>query len=188
MLRAGLWHRGMQHLLSADAPAAGKEWSLEMPTVPEGVHFRIKSVMYNFTTSVAVANRASTLVYAAGQQIYARMTSPTVQAASIVGQYSFYEARNSNNISPTAASILVGIPLAFDGRVRAGQRIGSQTELIDVGDQYSQIVVVAEEWIYEPPGERSPHIGDGSDRVDTVKLNKTMERIAQLLEAQTATP
>lgn len=74
--------------------------------------------------------------------------------------------------------------------LKPSERIGTETFNIDVADQYSGIVVLLQQWVYEPPAERSSNIGDENDahRVDTIKLTKAMERIAELLEAQQATP
>lgn len=192
MLRAGLWHRGLTRLFSSETPPVGKEWKIQVPTTPEGVFWRVKSLTYVMTTSAAVANRRAGLLFSAtdegggGERSYLRTgcdaniiaASAVVVCAAEGGELSVLNSPQQN------------MTLPIDLRIPPGHYVRSSTLALDPGDQLSAATLMVEEWLYEPPAERSSNIGDASDanRVDVINLNRTMERIAQLLEAQQATP
>lgn len=196
MLRAGLWHRGFQRIISADAPAVGKDWSIEMPEGPEGIFYQPLAVLFTIVTSVAVANRALALVYAGGASggqltnVFMRSPGVSLPASTTNGRHCFMVEGPSVLSSDGAGQLVRSGFLPRGLMLKPSERIGTETFNIDVADQYSGIVVLLQQWVYEPPAERSSNIGDENDahRVDTIKLTKAMERIAELLEAQQATP
>jgi len=185
----------MSKIVVVDAPEVGHEWQTQVPVGPEGIWWRLKAICYNITTSAVAGNRTSRLKVMASpaqppgfvnmDDAYAGIAqAPAAAAANSTVRYL---ATEMGELSGFANQFMT---LPHDFRVPPGHYIGSQTGAFDVGDQYSAIRLYVEEWVFEPPGERTSNIGDASDayRVDVIKLNKTMERVAQLLEAQQATP
>lgn len=201
MLRAGLWHRGEQRFISGDNPGAGREWSIEIPEGPEGVRYQPLSVIYTLTTSAVAGNRATTLCYASGVaagsgqsglvNVFVRSGGASVQIASSAIRFCYLIHSPRNVISDALGNGFRSDYLPPSIFLKPGDRIGSESFGLDAGDVYTGIMVVLQTWVYESPADRSPQIGDGSGRVDTInvgKLNETLERLAQLLEAQQATP
>lgn len=196
MLRAGLWHRGMTRLVTAENPDPGKNWKVQVPTTPEGVWWRLKAAAFNLLTSGTVNTRSPRLFIASAdvtqlpgtveqlQGSYVVNNALATQAAAVEGFYFFYEGSTKSGAGSAQGD------LPSDMRIQPGHYIGSICGLLDATDQFRCVRLLIEEWLYEPPAERTSNIGDASDanRVDVIKLNKTMERIAQLLEAQQATP
>lgn len=199
MLRAGLWHRGMTRLVGIESPDIGKNWKIQVPSTPEGVWWRLKAVAWNLLTSATVATRSPRLFIGASdftdasrtvveqlQGAHVVINHNQTQAANLEGFFFFYEgcAKTAANAAQTE--------LPHDLRIQPGYFVGSICGAMDqtaiTGDQFRCIRLLVEEWIYEPPGERTPNAGDGSDRVDFVKLNGTLERLAGLLESAQATP
>ena len=129
MLRAGLWHRGQLRQVSVDAPPPGQDWSIQVPTTPEGVWWEVKSIVAQLVTSAAVANRQVRWLFFAGQtDLGSRVASAYVVAASptsvAAGTSRIYAAfQGGPNVG--AASDLTGLPI--DTRVQAGHYIGSLT-------------------------------------------------------------
>jgi len=195
----------MQRLVTVDTPEAGKDWFIQVPTVPEGIWWRLKTILFRFATSATVANRLPRVSVATaldGGGINGGIVPNTsyvvtsASAAQVAGAANDYVAQELGEFPAAAGNVGAFLfTLPQDIRVQPGHYIGTFTGGMDrtpvTGDQYAAIRLLVEEWVYEPAGERSPNIGDGSGRVDTInigKLNDTLERMAQLLEAQTATP
>lgn len=190
MLRAGLWHRGTQRLLTwPETPGAGKEFAFTFPQGPEGVWYEILNFMVQVNLSAVVGNRNFTFHLDNGAERYARWGSANSEIATAQVEFLAYPGCTASVlINPTRKGQQFSMPVL---RVPPGHRITSETGALDAGDQYLGLRVLVQEWVYESAGERVPNVGDGSGRVDTIKmdtLNKTLERLAQLLESQTATP
>jgi hypothetical protein len=113
-------------------PAAGADWSL---TVPASEVWSLVTITATLTTSAAVANRAPSLVVSDGNVRYARMPAIQTQAASLVGITTWGPYGQSGLTGLIARGIL---PVAALG---PGETIGTLTDLIDVGDQWSAIFV-----------------------------------------------
>lgn len=190
MLRAGLWHKGQTRLLTwTESPPAGKEFVFTFPQGPEGVFYQILNFLVQVDLSAVVGNRNFTFHLDSGAERYARWGSPNSEVATAQVEFIAYpDATPSILINPTRKGQTMTLPP--DLRIPPGHRITSETAALDAGDQYKGLRILVNEWLYEPAGERTSNIGGESDahRVDTVKLTAAMERIAQLLEAQQATP
>jgi len=191
MLRAGLWHRGLTRLLTfPETPAAGKEFTFTFPQGPEGIRYEIVNFLVQVDNSAVAGNRNYTFHLDNGAERYARWGSPNSEVANAQVEFSAYPGCSASIlINPTRKAQQISMPSLRC--IEPGHRITSETAAMDVADQYKGLRILVQEWLYEPAGERSPNIGDGSGRVDTIdvqKLNATLERFAQLLEAQQATP
>lgn len=190
MLRAGLWHRGTQRVLTwPETPAAGKEFIFTFPQGPEGVWYELLNFLVQVDLSAVAGNRNFTFHLDNGAERYARWGSAQSEVATAQVEFIAYPGgQPSILINPIRKGQLMALPIV---RVPPGHRITSETAALDVGDQYRGLRILVQEWVYEPAGERSPNIGDGSGRVDTIafdELNKTLVRLAELMEAQQATP
>lgn len=138
-------------MLTVDNPPAGKEWSLTVPQGSEGAWFRPLSVLARLLTSAVAGTRAPSLVYAKGDYIYA-MTGVAAQAAGVDSLISLQNI-GVVRLATTTAPVLQVVtgPLSPDILVEPGDRIGSLTpNVFDVADQYSNITVVLEEWVFVP--------------------------------------
>lgn len=192
MLRAGLWHRGIQKQIIADTPQAGQDWFVQVPNAPEGVWYEVLAIVAQLVTSAAVATRQVRWMYfTSPNEIGQRLASAYVVCSTpgnLLAGTSRIFAAGAGCPAVNNASDLTGLPIGV--RVPAGHFIGSLTSAMDVADQWKLCLVHVQEWVYEPAAERTPNIGDGSGRVDTVsfdQFNKTMQRLALLLESQQAT-
>lgn len=122
------------------SPAAGAEWSL---AVPARTTWEVLSVRHKLTTSAVVANRAAGLKVSDPNGLTLYQLSPqAVIAASLNSFIDFLPGLGATEaiqqqqaLLPTPAPILT-----------EGWTIGSLTGNIDVGDQYSGIVLTVREW------------------------------------------
>ena len=124
MLRAGLWHRGMLRAVSAETPPPGQDWAIQVPTVPEGVWWEVKSIVAQLVTSATVANRSVRWLFASqfnptlGERIsaaYFAASSPGTLAAASSRIFSAYQG------APAVNSVSDSTGLPIDNRV---QQIG----------------------------------------------------------------
>lgn len=122
------------------SPAAGAEWSF---VVPGGVTWEVIAVRAAFVTSAVVATRIPELDFTdADAKILGRIPPPATQVAStstnILWNRGFGDHLNSGGIS--------GAALPFDLPLSSGYTLRSNTFAIDVGDQWSAIVLFVREW------------------------------------------
>jgi hypothetical protein len=113
-------------------PAAGADWSV---TVPASEVWSLVTITATLTTSAAVANRLPSLVVTDGNVRYARMSAVNTQAASLTSIATWGPYGQSGQTGTVVRGIL---PVAALG---PGETIGSLTDLIDVADQWSAIVL-----------------------------------------------
>lgn len=144
-----VWREGLQRVVPVESPAAGKEWELMVAQVPEGVWWRVKAVAFRFVASAVVANRQPRVQYRSGSDAYYEAGFPSVpQAAGVTMDYFFAELDAST--SP-ATFTEMNRALPFDFRLQPGHIIGSRTDGLDVGDQYRNVRLYVQEYIYVPP-------------------------------------
>jgi hypothetical protein len=122
------------------SPAAGAEWST---VVPAGTTWELLSVQETLATSAVVANRvASVQVPDASAARVLRIAGGGLDAASLTTMETFAAGLGTTeNVSHHQAP-LPAPPAILPG----GWQVGSLTTNIDVGDQYSAILVVVREW------------------------------------------
>lgn len=121
-------------------PAAGAEW-----TVPVGnvTFWQILAVSYQLTTSAVVAARQSSLLIKdANGVVFGEADAGATQAASLTKQYVYqHDLGAPQSIVALTQSVPLGeIPLL------QGFTVGTSTGLIDVGDQYKNVVLIVREW------------------------------------------
>lgn len=133
-------------------PAAGADFT---QAVPGGVVWILLSVRALLTTSVVVANRFPRLRFTDGSDTYAESGAGGAIAASLAvncswsrefGSQSFVAASGVNN------SALPNMPLAQN------HVIVCSTALIDVGDQWTNVVYYVLEVRERTPNERADYI------------------------------
>lgn len=127
-------------------PAAGAEWTF---TPVSGTRIRVRSVMASFTASATVANRFPTIQIrenVAGLNCGQYPSSFAVTATTVATV-----SAGSGVSTPTALSNCVTISLPDDTFI--GQNSNTNFQLrtltgnIQVGDQWSNIVIFGEEWL-----------------------------------------
>jgi hypothetical protein len=134
-----LRQRLVQEVVVAN-PGAGVEIS---QAVPAGVVWELLSAAYRFTSSAVVANRRSGLrVRDPNGKLVGQVDSAAVQAASVAVDYVYQqELGPPANVQVQAQQLpLQGVPLP------SGFVLSTITTLIDVGDAYSNIVLMVREW------------------------------------------
>ncbi|MBA7545412.1 hypothetical protein ES705_37780 [subsurface metagenome] len=120
-------------------PAAGAEIS---EIVPARRRWRFHGIRFTLITDVNVADRTVYLQISDGTNVLIFITHTQTQAASITRSYNFHPR-------PDAASTIstqISIPLPYF-TLGAGYGIITSTNNIQVGDQFSAIHLLAEEWI-----------------------------------------
>jgi len=190
MLRAGLWHRGLQRILTLrEAPLANREFRLEMPQGAEGVQYEILYMSAIITNGATAGNRRYNFFADNGAERYARWGSPNVEVALSTVEFIAYPGAVLN---PILNTIRKGQPMPMPIlRMPAGHGIQSETDFVDAADQWNSVRVLVQEWFYEPPAERVPNAGDGADRVDVVRFTDALTRlesVLRLMESAQATP
>jgi hypothetical protein len=127
------WRRSYR-TQSVVAPAAGADWAW---TIPAGEYWELVSVYAKLVTSAAVANRFPSLIVGDGVVTFARSAATGSQVASLTGFQLWVPGvtpASQNNINRGP------LPTTYLGE---GESIGSQTDNIDVGDQWSAIYLRA---------------------------------------------
>lgn len=122
-------------------PAAGAEIS---ETMPAGTRRALLAFRMQLLTSATVANRQKALVLDDGATEYHRTESSNNQAAATTFLYSHAQghAAGSAGVGNTVHGHLPG-----NIRLAAGHRVRTVTGAIQVGDQYSAIQYLVEEWL-----------------------------------------
>lgn len=196
MLRAGLWHRGSTRLITIDTPPVGTDWLITVPSVPEGIWWEPKSIFFATLNDATVQNRIARINIVASADFFAfpyvQFGAVTPVPASTLGRFAFGQAMPLGLIDNAGVGqVNQQASIPFGLRIPSGHSIRSSMSGKTAGDQLNTISLLVDEWVYEPAGERTPNIGDGSARVDTIsftEFSETMKRIAELMEAQQATP
>lgn len=126
------------------SPAAGADWSV---TVPTNARWRLRSWFATLLTSATVVNRQlATLISAAGADSWYASAAINAVASTnnlvSAGGIAPYTA-----IQPNVIPIALPPDLLLSGNVTFGQTIGSASINLQVGDQWSNIRLLVEEWL-----------------------------------------
>jgi hypothetical protein len=131
--------RGWNRYFSVGAPAAGVDFSVNLP---QQFHWKLKGMFFDFTTSVAVANR--TVRVRVGTNVL-HISSGFVQTASQTIHYTFGEGMPYNSSDPT-----YGVTAPFPGELEWGcdaiLTAGSEVGNIQAADQLSNIFLLTTQW------------------------------------------
>lgn len=127
-------------------PAAGAEWTV---TVTAGKRWDVIAFSCTFVASAAVATRLPRFQYkdAAGNIVYrGDGVNGGSAAAGTTKRYNHSQGAvvSSNNVTGAQEYVGAGVPPGMS--LPAGGSIGSITDLIDVGDQWSAIFLYVEEF------------------------------------------
>lgn len=126
-----VWRRS-RITVAIPSPAAGADWSF---AIPSGHVYRLLSVYAQLVTSAAVATRVARLAFTDGDRTFLDVPPFATQAASLTRRYAWA-------VSPAATAQGTGILSSLpEVELQAGWTIASVTDLIDVADQWSGIVL-----------------------------------------------
>lgn len=121
-------------------PAAGAEFT---KTVPGGVLWEVLEIFYTFVTSAIVANRSVSVAFQDADSNYlGRFSNAQAYPA---GQTSRITYSSGFGYAQGGGATAVGLPNP-PYILQSGDKMLSQTSLIDVGDQISGIFITVREW------------------------------------------
>jgi hypothetical protein len=128
------------------SPGVGVDWAV---TVPGGVRWNVQSLLATLTTSAVVANRLALLRISDGSTIHTRLPANAAVVASSTNYFSW--VIGGQEYAP--ASMVTYQTLPFPNYwLPSGWVISSSTVAIDVGDQWSGLVLyVLEQRTGGPP-------------------------------------
>lgn len=129
---------GVPKRILVSQPATGAEW-LYKHSGPSWILLR--AITWKLVTSAVVATRASRLQLKFGTDLVAQFPPSATQAASLTVQYTASDCGLTGGDSTT---VLVGLSNSLI--LGDNMSVGSATNLIDVGDQYSLIAIFGEEF------------------------------------------
>lgn len=122
-------------VLPLASPVAGGELLIK---VPGGVAWYIQSMRFQFATSAVVATRLVTLEFGDGSALFERAPAQVTQAAS--GNTIYTAATGLGVVQGFGSTQTIALPTPAIPLL-GGFQITTATSLIDVGDQYSNIVL-----------------------------------------------
>lgn len=125
------------------SPAVGQEWS---QAVPAGVEWELISASFKLACSAVVQNRNVRVRFADGSgNVFLQVSTGGNAAANSTDLFNMQPSNTSAiNTGQTGT-----IPIPPDFILPAGYTITTNTLLLDVGDQYSQIHLYVVEYAYE---------------------------------------
>jgi hypothetical protein len=121
-------------------PGVGVEIS---QVVPAGEVWELLAASYRFTSSAVVANRRSSLrVRDPNARLLAQADAPAVQAAGVAVDYVYEQ-----DLGPAAFVVVSAQQIPMQGTpLPPGFVISTITQLLDVGDFYSNISLMVRQW------------------------------------------
>lgn len=131
---------GWLRSILVNPPAAGADWSLALPA---NVRTRIRSVLATLTASSTVANRGAVFQVLSGGLPILSSSGSTNQIANQAQKYVWSP---QNQGVPGLAGAYISQSMPPDAQVPALSVIGPVTTGIQVGDQWSAIQVILEQW------------------------------------------
>lgn len=133
-------------------PAAGAEFIIQPPG---GAFWRVVGLAFRLVTDANVADRNVNLSLNDQTDTYTECRSGVDQAASLTGRYSAFPGASPGGFAIT----LVNIALPEGGALlQPGHRLTSRTVNIQVGDQYSLIRALVQEFPQGPGDEWLPTV------------------------------
>lgn len=151
------WRRS-RIVVPVASPAAGSDWSL---VVPSGHVYRLLAVAAQLVTSAVVATRSVRLNVSDGVRTFLSVPPGATQAASLTRLYSWLPSVGFGAFGLAIGSNLPDLDLA------AGWSIGTTTEAVDVGDQWSAVFV---------------HVMDVTTRQGAIELDGVPDMIVSLVD------
>lgn len=149
---------GVQEVKKVASPAAGADWTY---TVPGGYWQRLLGGSARLVTSAVVATRQAWIQYTDGTNVLTASSTTGGMTAGATWKLFISGGPVAGNGVATANFELLALPGIW---LQPGYTIGTVTNLIDVGDQWSSIVLWVESWDYgsygQPVGEHTVTEGD----------------------------
>jgi hypothetical protein len=126
--------------INVPSPAAGVEWT---QTVPGGVIWELLSVKLRLVTSAVVANRQTILQCRDQDDVILRAGSNNVNIpASSTQTVTFENVGATTNLGSVIQGLLPSPPFVL----QSGWKVGTLTNGLDAGDQYSLVTLTVREW------------------------------------------
>lgn len=130
--------RGVPRVIQVQQPAVGHDWAY----VHSGPTWFIPTcIVGQLVTSAVVANRQPTITITFRSVLCAQFGSPVAITATSTNIVSASDAGSSS-----ASAFVYSIGLADNIIIADGMTLASQTHAIDVGDQWSLIAILCEEF------------------------------------------
>jgi hypothetical protein len=130
--------RGVPRVMVVNQPAVGQEWKY----VHSGASwFYLRTIVGVFTASAVVATRIPRVTLTYKSLLCGRFAAATGTAANAVVTYTASDA-TPVNVDPITGMIA----LPSDLIICDGMTLASSTALIDVGDQWTGIAILGEEF------------------------------------------
>jgi hypothetical protein len=140
-------------VLPVAQPAAGADFSF---AVPGESSWGLVAVSATLVTSAAVANRVPVLRFTDGSNVYFRKPALAAITATLTTQVSWVPELGSDQTALSGGALTVPLPTVY---LAPGNVIACSTTAIDVGDQWSNVVVTAVE-VFNGHVERERAIAD----------------------------
>jgi hypothetical protein len=131
---------GMVNTLGVNAPAAGSDFQIQIPT---NTRVRIMSVTAQLATNATAATRTAELLIKSGVTTVLRIPASATQIASLTNTYNGSTAFNSTAQPVTDIQWLIPSNL----HLAQGFSIVSATANIQAGDQWSLVNMIVEQWL-----------------------------------------
>jgi len=122
-------------------PVVGADWNY---AIPVRTRWRVRSVQATLQTSVFAANRIPELTFTIGVNELLRISASQQQVASLAFITGWMEGERASLIAGQTSRV-TALPRGYLLNNQAV--IAVVTVALDVNDQWSDIVIVAEEWI-----------------------------------------
>lgn len=128
-------YQPMRDRIIVPTPAVGTNWSFNND---HGEHLLVRSVLFTLVTSAVVATRVVGMQIAADTTVWYKTAAATGQVASLTRSY--MAIPNGTAGGDSAAAIMMA--WSQDGvLIPPGHVLSATTVALDVGDQYSAVVL-----------------------------------------------
>lgn len=128
-------------VINVPAPGIGFDWQYGMPV---RTRWRVRSVQATLTTSVVVADRIPELFLAIGAEEVIRITASQLLAGGGAFIFGWMEGERALAIAGQTSRV-TALPRGY--LINNQGAIGVHTVALDVGDDWTNIIIVVEEWI-----------------------------------------
>lgn len=148
------WRKGIIRLVTIEPPPPGKDFFIQVPTVPEGIWWRPKSLRFRYVASAAAVSRLVGMGFSTGKDEvdpYLRVITTVSLGNGLTQTFNFFEgaAQNIDLVVAGAGEHNTQFPREY--LVQPGHFIRSAINTPDAADQLTNISLVVQEYTYVPP-------------------------------------
>lgn len=137
---------GYTRTVTVANPSAGAEWTITCPT---NAHWKLLGVRATLA-AVGAANRNPVLLLDDGSaNVWSSPPATTAQVAATTVSYSWAPGLFDRSVTPAAGNIQACVSIPFGAEFQEGGRIRVSTPGLQVGDTWTAINALVEEWIIE---------------------------------------